>query len=117
MEPVAQELPGLPPQVPEVRKRRVELMQQAIALLREAGVVITAQSSDFHLNIIADDMEVSWSDYEGTKLVMEGLDWTDRLAGLQVRIGGRDYPLITVVLKPRPMRMTGLKGMKDLDQE
>lgn len=58
---------------------RQSLITQAIALLREAGASVHVQGSTSALYVVIDEIELTWSEDEGCKILVDGVDITEKV--------------------------------------
>lgn len=58
---------------------RSEIINQAVELLIQAGVKVLIQNSEPELYIVVEDMRVAWSEPDGCKVEVEGVDITDSI--------------------------------------
>jgi len=58
---------------------REALIHKAVGLLREAGVTVIIQGSKPVLTAIVDDINLRWSEPDGCRLTVDGVDITEKI--------------------------------------
>lgn len=83
-------------------KRRLNLITQAIMLLRKAGIRAIFETDSITVKAITDDLEFTWEEPDGCQLVIDGVDLTSRLQIAQVTMIPGRLPTVMCVFDPRP---------------
>jgi hypothetical protein len=93
----------------EDRKKEIKSIlkakrDQGFDLLRQAGVPLDFNASTNRFKLIFDHIEF---EYDGgkTKLMVDGHDISDHIVHLNIAISPLNFPSMTVVFAPKPIRI------------
>ena len=76
------------------REQRTNERNEAINKLRQLGFKVNVTSSGIRIEVIVDDIDVSFKDGEWS-VVIDGEDWTERIVNVQIVGRPFQFPTIT----------------------
>lgn len=76
------------------------MIERAIELLRDAGAVVLFKTEETLIYAIMDDLDIRWSEPDGCKIYVDGVDITDTINTLDIHIIPGNFPLVSCKFSP-----------------